>query len=136
MNTHIMTLAKEAGFIFWGDEDWGPGPGNIDWSCDYSAEFERFGELILQTYSIPKSDIYDMVSTAEKNPDWAGIALTLQTPAFTLSRAEVFSLQEIANNNPEIDQLTLSFDTSSGIGTGVKVLFGQAIEDITDVSNW
>ena len=31
----IKKLANKAGFVIWGDEPWGPGKGNIDWSSDY-----------------------------------------------------------------------------------------------------
>lgn len=45
MNKNIKELAEEAGFVFWGDEKWGPGPGLIDWSCDYKNEFDKFTDL-------------------------------------------------------------------------------------------
>ena len=47
MNTLIKTLAKQAGFVFWTDEDYGPGSGNIDWSCEYSNEFNTFVQLLI-----------------------------------------------------------------------------------------
>jgi hypothetical protein len=40
-------LAREAGFAFWKDESWGPGPNKIDWSGDYEKELEQFVELIV-----------------------------------------------------------------------------------------
>jgi hypothetical protein len=46
MDKRTQELAEQAGFVFWGEEEWGPGPGNIDWSCDYNDEFERFAELV------------------------------------------------------------------------------------------
>jgi hypothetical protein len=42
MNPRFKVLAEECGFLFWQDEAHGPGPGNIDWSVDYSREFERY----------------------------------------------------------------------------------------------
>jgi hypothetical protein len=49
MNKNLEKLAEQAGFIFWTEEeDWGPGPGNIDWSADYAVELEKFAELIIQ----------------------------------------------------------------------------------------
>ena len=34
MNERIKELVEEAGFILWGNEEWGPGEGHVDWSCD------------------------------------------------------------------------------------------------------
>ena len=39
-NKKFLDLAKEAGFVVWGKEDWGPGPEYVDWSCDYDKELE------------------------------------------------------------------------------------------------
>jgi hypothetical protein len=50
MDKRTQELAEQAGFVFWGDESWGPGPGHIDWSCDYNEEFVRFAELTKQEY--------------------------------------------------------------------------------------
>ena len=59
MNDKIQRLAEQAGFVFWGDERWGPGPGNIDWSCDYSAEFNTFVGLLIQECSQVANDRYE-----------------------------------------------------------------------------
>jgi hypothetical protein len=48
MNERIKALAEQSGFIFWKDESWGPGPGNIDWGCDYSIEFNDFIKLLIK----------------------------------------------------------------------------------------
>jgi hypothetical protein len=47
MNAVIQTLLEDAGFGMWGDEEWGPGPGHIDWSSLYDNEFEQFLKLLL-----------------------------------------------------------------------------------------
>ena len=47
MNNKIQQLAEKAGFIFWENESWGPGPGNIDWGGDYTAEFQEFVRLLV-----------------------------------------------------------------------------------------
>jgi hypothetical protein len=46
MNAVIQKLLEDAGFGMWGDEEWGPGPGHIDWSSDHSREFEQFLKLL------------------------------------------------------------------------------------------
>jgi hypothetical protein len=46
MNTVIQKLLEDAGFGMWGDEEWGPGPGHIDWSSTYDNEFEQFLKLL------------------------------------------------------------------------------------------
>jgi hypothetical protein len=44
MKQLIEDIAKEAGFVFWGEEEIGDG---IDWSCDYTKELENLVELIV-----------------------------------------------------------------------------------------
>ena len=51
MNERIRFLAEKAGFVFWGSEEWKPEGSVIDWSCDYSKEFELFTELLIKEYS-------------------------------------------------------------------------------------
>lgn len=46
--SHLIELAKEAGFCFWEDEKYGLGPGHIDWSNDYTKDLEKFAELIAE----------------------------------------------------------------------------------------
>lgn len=47
MKKKIKKLAKKAGFVIWDDSSWGPGKGNIDWSCDYDKELKKFAHLIV-----------------------------------------------------------------------------------------
>jgi len=51
MNEVIKKLAKEAGFVFWGKEPWGPGEGHIDWSSNYDKELAKFAELLRKEYA-------------------------------------------------------------------------------------
>jgi hypothetical protein len=39
-------LAEKAGFVFWSDEVWGPGPKHIDWSSSYDQELECLVKLV------------------------------------------------------------------------------------------
>ena len=48
MNDSMIRLAEEAGFVFWKDESWKPQDGIIDWSCDYSNEFDKYSKLLVQ----------------------------------------------------------------------------------------
>jgi hypothetical protein len=48
MNENIKKLVEQAGFSLWEDEAWGPGPGHIDWSSNYDAEFKNFAELMIK----------------------------------------------------------------------------------------
>lgn len=50
MNEVIKKLAKEAGFIFWKKEPWGPGKGHIDWSSNYDKELAKFAYLVINAY--------------------------------------------------------------------------------------
>ena len=36
-----LKLLKQAGFVFWEDESWGPGSDYIDWGSDYDQEVKR-----------------------------------------------------------------------------------------------
>ena len=53
INKKLQELAVDAGFAFWEDEAWGPGPGNIDWSSEYDMElqglYDRMLEEVLKT---------------------------------------------------------------------------------------
>ena len=48
MDDTIKKLAKEAGFVFWNNEPYGPGPNNIDWSCSYDNEFDKYSKLLIE----------------------------------------------------------------------------------------
>ena len=48
MNERIVELLREAGFCFWKDEEWGPGPNQIDWAAQYTDEMNKFINLLLQ----------------------------------------------------------------------------------------
>ena len=48
MNDTMIELAKQAGFVFCNNESHGPGPNNIDWSCDYSNEFDKYSKLLIE----------------------------------------------------------------------------------------
>ena len=58
LSPRFKALARECGFVFWGDEHWGPGPGNIDWGCDYTQEFEHYSrELVTWTCELMRQEI-------------------------------------------------------------------------------
>lgn len=63
INKKLTELAADAGFVFWENEEWGPGPGNIDWSSEYDQQlqglYDRMLEEVLQTIdeSIKKSTL-------------------------------------------------------------------------------
>jgi len=50
MKSEYKELAKQAGFIFWANEDWKPVDAVIDWSCDYDKELEKLIELVIEKY--------------------------------------------------------------------------------------
>lgn len=53
INKKLTELSADAGFVFWENEEWGPGPGNIDWSNDYDQQlqclYDRMLEEVLKT---------------------------------------------------------------------------------------
>jgi hypothetical protein len=62
MNAVIQTLLEDAGFGMWGDEEWGPGLGHIDWSSSYDNEFEQFLKLL-------SDRIYASIEAQRNNDD-------------------------------------------------------------------
>lgn len=48
MNKKTIELAKEAGFVFWEDEDWGPGSKYVDWGSEYDKELEKLVDLVVK----------------------------------------------------------------------------------------
>ena len=69
LSPRFKSLAKECGFVFWNSEPYGPGPGNIDWSCDYTSEFEKYSrELVTWTCELMRQEIVrDYLFKASKN---------------------------------------------------------------------
>lgn len=49
LNNKIKLLAERAGFVFWNEESWGPRDNSIDWSLNYTKEFNDFIQLILES---------------------------------------------------------------------------------------
>jgi len=46
LNKTLRKIAKKAGFVFWGNESWGPGKNKIDWSAEYGNEFDEYNRLL------------------------------------------------------------------------------------------
>lgn len=44
----IKELAEEAGFVYWQDESWGPGPNFIDWSSNYDNALAKYTVLVVR----------------------------------------------------------------------------------------
>ena len=89
MDKRTQELAEQAGFVFWGEEAWGPGPGHIDWSCDYEEEFERFAELIRQEQEKDKINskplteaVKSWVVNIEEDPETGDVILPLPDELF------------------------------------------------------
>jgi hypothetical protein len=67
-NPKFKALALECGFLFWENESHGPGAGNIDWSCDYTKEFEQYSrELVLWAITTYQNQLQDSNPRAVKN---------------------------------------------------------------------
>jgi hypothetical protein len=48
LNKKLQELAKDAGFLFWGDESYGPGPESIDWSSLYDEQLQGLYDRMLE----------------------------------------------------------------------------------------
>jgi hypothetical protein len=48
INKKLQEMAVDAGFAFWEDEAWGPGPGNIDWSSEYDQQLQCLYDIMLE----------------------------------------------------------------------------------------
>jgi len=113
LKPEIIEKAKEAGFVFWENESWGPGPGHIDWSAVYDKEFEKFIELMGQTST---REVY-------------------------LSKLEVERLYHLMTAaGDEADVIKITLGENCGIGNSVSArpvcdMFKHDV-DITDVGSW
>lgn len=47
MDDRKLKLVKEAGFICWEDEEWGPGSGYVDWGSEYDNELDKLIDLVV-----------------------------------------------------------------------------------------
>lgn len=63
---------KEAGFVFWKDEDWKPEDAIIDWATDYDREIKKFAELIIR-------ECANIADTDEKRPNYFGCGYITKT---------------------------------------------------------
>jgi hypothetical protein len=77
MNKRIQELIKEAGFITWEDEPWGPGAGKIDWASDYSKEMELFVKRLVQEMILCVEDHCDG-SDLQNNAAISRVAISLR----------------------------------------------------------
>lgn len=44
----VSELAQRSGFVMWEHEEYGPGPGHVDWSATYDDELESFMTLVVR----------------------------------------------------------------------------------------
>jgi hypothetical protein len=58
MNKKIKDLVKEAGFVTWANESWGPGAGTIDWAGPYDKELDKFYELVVRECAKEVNNVY------------------------------------------------------------------------------
>ena len=47
MNENVKAIAKRAGFVLWGNEEWNPGDV-VDWASRYDKEFVKYTQLLVQ----------------------------------------------------------------------------------------
>lgn len=48
LNKKLQELARDAGFVFWNDDPYGPGPDNIDWSSLYDEQLQGLYDRMLE----------------------------------------------------------------------------------------
>ena len=51
MNEQFRSIANDAGFVLWSDEDWKPENGIVDWSSNYDHELYKHSQLLVQECS-------------------------------------------------------------------------------------
>jgi hypothetical protein len=51
MNEKFRSIANDAGFVLWNDEDWKPENGIVDWSNEYDHELNQYSELLVKKCS-------------------------------------------------------------------------------------
>lgn len=42
-----LKLVKEAGFVCWEGEEWGPSSGYVDWGSEYDNELDKLIDLVV-----------------------------------------------------------------------------------------
>lgn len=47
MNEKFRSIANDAGFVLWGDEDWKPEGAVVDWASEYDYELNKYSELLV-----------------------------------------------------------------------------------------
>lgn len=92
MNKHVRELAAQAGFVFWDKEEWGPGPGHIDWSSSYDKELETLVKLVVQ-------DCADTIENMKFTPEGPSEEALLQrriAARMLLERYEIVSKSPVS----------------------------------------
>lgn len=51
MNEKFRSIANEAGFVLWADEDCGPEGAIVDWASAYDHELNQYSELLVKKCS-------------------------------------------------------------------------------------
>lgn len=105
-------LAKKAGFVFWSDESWGPGPTQIDWSCNYDKELETLVALVAEECA---------KLTLDHNAHGPYIAIKthfkLNMKKVTTADCKQFLVDEISKNPQIINDIFK--DTTTGIAAAL-----------------
>ena len=65
MNENVKNLAKRAGFVMWGNEEWNPGDV-IDWASRYDKQFIEYTRLLVK-------EVLELQATGTDVPAYFGI---------------------------------------------------------------
>ena len=68
MNDNVKNLAKRAGFVLWGNEEWNPGDV-IDWASRYDKQFVKYTQLLVQ-------EVLELQAAGTDVPAYFGITET------------------------------------------------------------
>lgn len=68
MNEHYRRIANDAGFVLWGDEDWKPEGGIVDWANEYDYELNQYSELLVKECSAIIQNFVDQRIPASEYP--------------------------------------------------------------------
>jgi hypothetical protein len=68
MNENVKNLAKRAGFVLWGNEEWNPGDV-IDWASRYDKQFVEYTRLLV-------NEVLELQAAGTDVPAYFGITET------------------------------------------------------------
>ena len=91
MNENVKNLAKRAGFVLWGNEEWNPGDV-VDWASRYDKQFIEYTRLLV-------NEVLELQAAGTDVPIYFGITANdgKESIEVDLSDEEILTYMKIAH---------------------------------------